>query len=199
MIALDVETTGWYPVSRYSLLSIGALDYDNHKNSFYGECRAWLGAAIDKKALDINGFTEAEITRIDRKSLQELMKEFLAWTKNIEDVTLIGHNPFLELHYLNISLERSKIPGIFGRRMVDLHTIAYTSFRLSNLKIPLENKSSGLSLDEILKYTGLPAEPIPHRALVGAKMEAEAFSRLVYKKNLLKEFKKYKLPDFLKE
>jgi len=54
-----------------------------------------------------------------------------------------------------------------------------------------------LSLDEIAKYAGLKEEPRPHNALTGAKFEAEAFSRIVYGKPLLPEFKNYEVPKYL--
>ncbi|GIU68698.1 MAG: hypothetical protein KatS3mg001_548 [Candidatus Pacearchaeota archaeon] len=57
--------------------------------------------------------------------------------------------------------------------------------------------SLGFSLDEILKYVGLSSEPKPHNALMGAKLSSEAFSRIIYGKNLLKEFEEYSLPFYL--
>lgn len=45
--------------------------------------------------------------------------------------------------------------------------------------------------------SGLPNEPIPHNALTGAKMEAEAFSRFIYGKSFFKEFENYPVPHYL--
>jgi len=52
-----------------------------------------------------------------------------------------------------------------------------------------------MNLDKILNYVGLPDEPRPHNGLCGAKLEAEAFSRLVNDKSLLEEYGKYSIPD----
>lgn len=57
--------------------------------------------------------------------------------------------------------------------------------------------TSALSLDKILEYAGLPPEPKPHRAINGAKREAEAFYRMRYGKPLFPEFKKFPLPEYL--
>jgi hypothetical protein len=43
----------------------------------------------------------------------------------------------------------------------------------------------------------LPPEPYPHNGLRGAKIEAEALSRLIYGKNLLEEYKEFKIPQYL--
>ena len=48
-------------------------------------------------------------------------------------------------------------------------------------------------------YVGLPPEPKPHHALTGAKVEAEALSRLLFGKILLKEFAHYEIPKYLKK
>lgn len=59
------------------------------------------------------------------------------------------------------------------------------------LTIPMKNGRAELSSDAIFTYVGLPTEPKPHHGLTGAKLEAEAFSRILYGKNLLSEFEKY--------
>jgi transposase InsO family protein len=61
------------------------------------------------------------------------------------------------------------------------------------IEIPRKNDRSDLSLGTILHYLGLPEEPKPHHALNGAKYEAEAFSRILYGKNLLSEFAQYSI------
>lgn len=68
-----------------------------------------------------------------------------------------------------------------------------------HLEIPRKNKKTNIKLDYILTLVGLPEEPKPHNALTGAKVEAEAFSRLLFGKNLLKEFTQYTLPENLKQ
>ncbi len=39
---------------------------------------------------------------------------------------------------------------------------------------------------------------LPHNALTDAKLTAECFSRIVYGKNLLEEFKKFPIPEYLR-
>ena len=46
MIVVDVETTG-VDARKNSIVSIGAVDFENQKNQFYGECKIWEGAEID--------------------------------------------------------------------------------------------------------------------------------------------------------
>ncbi len=196
MIIVDVETTGLNP-KRHSIVSIGAIDFSNPENQFYQECRIWDGAEISKEALEINGFSEKEIKNLNKRSLEEIIKDFLKWVSKINERTLAGENPAFDLNFLKASCERYNITWSLGYRTIDLHSLCYIHYLRRGLIPPEKDKKSNLNLDTILKYVGLPAEPKPHNALTGAKMEAEAFSRLVYGKNLLNEFNNYPIPHFL--
>jgi hypothetical protein len=59
---------------------------------------------------------------------------------------------------------------------------------------PVLNNRTDLNSDKIMNYVGIPAEPHPHNALNGAKVAGEAISRLLYDRNLLPEFKQFKIP-----
>ena len=90
MIVFDMEMSG-LDSSENGILSLGAVDFDNQDNIFYGECKLREGALVNKQALEINGFTLEQIKN-NPKSEKELLKEFLKWVPNIEDKTLSGHN-----------------------------------------------------------------------------------------------------------
>jgi hypothetical protein len=62
------------------------------------------------------------------------------------------------------------------------------------LNIPIAHHRSALDLDAILRYCGIPDEPMPHNALTGASSHAEVISRLLYDKKLLPDFMKYEIP-----
>ena len=78
-----------------------------------------------------------------------------------------------------------------------MHSEAYGSYQRRGLIPPLKDNHSDLNSDSIFAYTGLPREPNPHNGLTGAKMEAEAFSRLNLGKNLFPEYSQFKIPDYL--
>jgi len=209
MIVMDIEATG-LDTKKCSIVSLGALDFDNPENQFYMECRMFKGAVIEegdgvlKPALEINGFTEEQVRNTNKYSLEELVKSFLEWTKTCKDVTIAGQNPAtLDLPILNESFERYgyNLHSVgFGFRTMDLHSVALTYHLMKGMEYPKKDgKRSALDLDGILKFVGLPPEPKPHNALNGAKLEAEAFSRILYGKGLLKEYEKYSLPEHLKK
>ena len=67
MIILDIEASGTN-YEKHSIVSIGAFDFDNPSNRFYEECRVWDGANIDEDALEVKGFTEAELRDPNKKT-----------------------------------------------------------------------------------------------------------------------------------
>jgi DNA polymerase-3 subunit epsilon len=198
MIVVDVETSGLDP-NKHSILSIGAVDFQRPERSFYGECRAWDGALIQEEALEINGFTVEQATDKNKKTLQELMREFKSWVDESKEITLAGQNPSFDRDFLNNSFWRTDIDFKFAARNVDLHSVAYYDHITRGIDIPQKNNHSDLSLDNIAKYAGLTEEPKPHNALNGAKFEAEALSRIIHGKSILPEFNKFEIPKFLKQ
>jgi len=166
----------------------------------------WEGAEIMqgdgkelKNALDVNGFTEEEVRDKRKDSPKSLLEKFAHWIQSCEEQTFVGQNVSFDIDMLNAAAKRENIPWSIGRRSIDLHSVMYTHYLQRGITPPTKNKKSDINLDKTLVYIGLPEEPRPHNALTGAKVEAEAFSRLLFGKNLLKSFAHYSVPDFLKK
>jgi DNA polymerase III epsilon subunit-like protein len=193
MIVVDVEASGVDPFKN-SVLSVGAIDLSHPTEQFYGECRLWDGAHIDPAALECNGFTRQEITGGTKQSEAELVKAFLLWISNREDHTTAGQNPSFDRDFLKAAAERAKINWPLAYRTVDLHSVCIAHMISRGITPEIKNHRTNLDSDAISKYVGLPAEARPHNALNGAKIEAEALSRLIFNKNLLPEFADFPIP-----
>lgn len=193
MIIVDVESSGVEP-AKHSILSIGAIDFLNPKNQFYGECRIWDGAHIMDEALAVNGFTREQITDTKKQTEKDLVKSFLAWVEILSEHTIAGQNPSFDRDFIHKALERYHLNWPLAYRTIDLHTVCYFHMVKRGVSPPIANKRTDLNSDKIMKYVGIPAEPHPHNALNGAKVAAEALSRLLYDKSLMEEFKDYPIP-----
>jgi DNA polymerase III epsilon subunit-like protein len=193
MIVVDVESSGT-DYNKHSIVSIGALDFDNPSNQFYDECRIWNGAHIDKEALEVNGFSIKEITDENKKSETEITKAFIAWAEDIEEYTMAGQNVSFDRDFLQAAARRGHLDWPFAHRTIDTHTLAYMHMIKRGLTPPVKKHHSALDLDAVLNYVGMPDEPTPHNALTGAMSHAEAISRLLYDKQLLDEFRQYEIP-----
>lgn len=193
MIVVDMESSGVEP-HKNSLLSVGAFEFENPENKFYEECRVWDGAHIDDEALGINGFSREEATDLKKQSDKELLMKFLSWTESCNERTIAGQNPSTDRDFLKYTAERYHVNWPFAHRTIDLHSICYFHMLRREVVPSTKNKHSALNLDGILEYVGVPKEPRPHNGLMGAKVEAEAFQRLINEISLFPEFKKYPIP-----
>lgn len=193
MIVLDVETTGTDPL-KHSLVSIGAIDFNKPERQFYEECRIFESAHIMNEALVVNGMTHEQLTDQKKKTEGEIVKDFLVWLSLSEEKTIAGQNPFFDVSFIYAGAARNGMDAEIPHRIIDQHSICWYHMKKRGLNPPLKNGKTDLNSDGIMKYVGIPAEPKPHIALNGALWEAEAFSRLIYDKSLLSQFKNSPIP-----
>ena len=182
MIIVDIETTGLDP-KKNSLLSIGALEFENPDNKFYGECRVDEDAEVSNIALKINGFTRKQIVDKKKPASEELIKNFLEWIEPIKDKTVGGENIWFDTEFFEEYFARMHVKWPFRKKVVELHEAS-----------PLL-QGHPWSLDMVLYAVGIPPRSKAHNAMDDVELTAETISRLLYGKNLLKRFKKYPVPN----
>jgi len=212
---VDIETSG-LDMGKNGIWQIGALDLDNPSNQFCQECRIDNDELIMPEALVITGKTEEELRDKNKQSQTELILNFLDWASGIKNKMFVGQNVgfdylFIQHKFFKYGL-REKFHGVISPKNMDLHPLAQIRYKEVNGKFFLkENGSSDFSLSKICNFCGFDdcrrnldssgkfvKEGIPHDALFDAKISAECFSRLMYGKNLLEEFKDFKIPEYLK-
>jgi DNA polymerase III epsilon subunit-like protein len=196
MLVVDVEASG-VEAHKHSIVSLGALDLMNPTNRFYMECRVWDGAHISDEALEVNGFTKAQITDPSKPSEADLVHAFLKWSENLRNRTIAGQNPSFDRDFVKYACERAgHTAWPFAHRTIDTHTLAYMHMVNRGLVPPIDpvHHRSALNLDAVLNYCGIPEEPQPHNALTGALSHAEVIARLLYGRKLLPEFEQFEIP-----
>jgi hypothetical protein len=119
----------------------------------------------------------------------------------IADITIAGQNPSFDRAFISEWMYKTglSLQGI-GYRAVDLHTLAYTYYKLNGLPVPLKDNRSDINTDFI--YTdvlGMPPEPKPHVSITGARYEAEALTRFWYGRALYEDFVQYPVPELVKK
>jgi DNA polymerase-3 subunit epsilon len=190
MIVTDVETTGLKPRLGHSIVSIGAVHFENPKNTFYVECRPFDGAIINPEAMRVNGATW--LADPSKPSLKEALEDFIDWTHGIEgNRELAGSNINFDRCFLIDSAERYQIAWDPGHHPVDVSDWYLMSLNLRGIPVPTSFRT-----DTIFEYVGLGPEPKPHKAITGAKMEAEAFARLLGR-GLLEQYADRPIPGYL--
>ncbi len=193
MLVLDVETTGTNP-QVHSILSIGALDLKDPSNQFYGECRAWEGAKLEKEAAQINGIGEEAAIDPSKQTEAELVAAFITWAQTLDERTFAAQNVSFDHSFVEAAAHRAGLEFPFAKRTIDLHTLAWLHMTERGAVAPMEKHHSALNSKAVLAYCGLPEEPRPHNALSGAKWHAEVVSRIAYNQSIFPEFSNFPLP-----
>lgn len=196
MVVIDIETTGLNP-RRASIASIGAVDFLNPDNTFYIECRVDPDAHIDSGALAVNGFDILDITNPEKLGVGEALATFGTWLNGVQSRVFAGSNPSFDRGFLYYASLKYHIHLPTSHHSVDLQTNYYCKLLEISYRNATTFEKSSLKTDLVFEFVGLPAEPRPHHALTGAKMEAEAFARLIYGQNLLSEFSQFTVPEYL--
>lgn len=213
---VDVEATS-LDTQRGAIASIGMVTFvDGGLNRFYRIFRPFPRAKMDHSALKVNGFSRKDLdNRCDCKGGELNCKVaehahdprkvplyVSAFMKDNRCSTIAGQNPTFDANYINAYYDRYGTFNPVSWRTIDLHSIAYAKLAEKNIRIPTERiKDRGgkeylrndFSATHIYKMIGMPEEPRPHNGLTGAVFEFEALCRIIYKRPVLEEFKKYRI------
>lgn len=195
MIIIDIEATG-VVYDKHSILSIGAIEYENPTNRFYGECRIWEGSHVMEEASAIHGMSEVEMNDPNKSTEAELVQSFMEWSQHMADRTLVGQNVSFDRDFLKAACARAHIPWDLAHRTIDTHTLCFMHMVKHSLPPPIDeqHRRSALNLDAVLNYCGILSEPKPHNALTGAMCHGEVTSRLLHDRMLLPEFSDFSIP-----
>ena len=134
--------------------------------------------------MKVNGLN-LETLKAAGKPEKEAMEAFIAWTKQTNDWTPLGQNPGFDLGFIREACNRNGLKSPFPARAIDLHSVAVSVMAAKGgypIK-PSYHDPAGFhtdtELDDILAYVGLPRRKGSHNALDDAKLELEAWQRLV--------------------
>ena len=209
MIVIDIETSGSFNPQKNGIWQIGALELENPENIFLQEARIDDEDNVEEGALKVTGKTESELRDKNKQSQKDLLKKFFEWASKIKNKIFIAHNASFDYGFIVLRAKKYNLEVPFHHRTLDLHSIAFINYYLLNRKFAIKQNYSNMGLYNILGFCGIPDKRIrlkdnkvekkgtPHNALEDAKLTAECFSRMVFKRSLLPEFSQNKLPSYL--
>lgn len=213
MIVVDIETSGGYPDTA-GVWQIGAIDFYNPEDYFLEEARIDDKDVVEEAAVRVHGKDEEELRDKNKQSQKQLIENFLKWVKKKKIKNMISQCPhIIDFPLLRLKARKYGIEFPFHYRAFDLHSIAQMKHFQIKGEFLIKEDHSDLGLTNILKFCGmedkrkqfsgksfnseLVKDGTPHNALEDAKLTAECFSRLIYGKNLLPEYSKFKIPEYL--
>lgn len=210
MIVVDIETSGPFNPVKYGIWQIGAVEFNNPKNTFLEEARIDDEDAVAEEALKVIGKTEEQLRNSDKQSQKQLLENFFEWVSKIENKIIIAHNTPFDYGFLTAKALKYDLKNLIGRRTLDIHAIAFQKYFQINGSFPIQEGKSTMNLSKVQEFCGLEEKRIqvkegkvikegtPHNALEDAKLEAECLSRILYGKTLFEEFEQFPLPETLK-
>lgn len=203
MIVVDIECSG-ADLEKCGIWQIGAVELENPENTFLQEARVgeeygfhFDGEWAGKKLEETVGKSEEELRDKKKQSEKQLLEKFFNWCAKIAERTFICHNPQFDHAFLEQRSRKYKLVFPAGYKAFDLHSMGHFRFFQLNNKFVFKEGKSDFGLKSILRFVGIEDKRGFHNALEDAKLTAEAFSRIVYGKNLLKEYSNLPIPDYL--
>jgi DNA polymerase III epsilon subunit-like protein len=182
VVVIDLETTGLDP-RRCAILEIGAVLLESERPMIFDRSLRYdpQGRCWEERAEAVHGLSREEATEGWRMEEEDAMQQLLLFLANVAPerlrITMAGMNPHFDRAFLDAAMDRCGLRGMWDRlvshRMIDLHSLA----------VPMALKAGRplgkLHTDGIYEMLGMEPEPKPHRALTGARLEAEAMRRLM--------------------
>ncbi|MBI2454336.1 MAG: 3'-5' exonuclease [Parcubacteria group bacterium] len=166
----DVETTG-FDSGIHEIIEIGLVVADQKNLKVLDE---WTVKVKPKKiktaaekALKVAGYSK--LGWVNAVGLKEAMEVYSKKTKN---AIFLAQNSFFDWSFLSQAFKETGVEDYTDYHRVDLFSIGWSkSKELSKLK--------EFTLKSMCQYFGIPPEPLPHRALNGAKKALEVLRKLV--------------------
>lgn len=164
----DYETTGLDP-DVHEIIEIGLVVVDQTTLKTISELdlkvRPTRIETASPKALEINGYTEADWR--GACSLYEAMQQFAS---HVGDAMLLAHNMGFEWSFTRAAFKAVGVTDPMDYHRCDTFTTAVESLRHSGLE--------KFNLVKVAEFLGIEPEPMPHRAINGARQAADVYRRL---------------------
>lgn len=165
----DLETTGVDP--RYhEIIEIGLLVVEQHSlqivDTLDVKVRPQHIETASETALLLNGYNEAHW-----KNAWDLREAVSLYGKKTSDAIFCSHNVTFDWSFMHEAFRMTEIENRLDYHRLDLFTMAWASL----WKLDLQT----FNLNNIAAYLGVEEEPIPHRAINGARTAYEVFRRLL--------------------
>jgi len=201
MIVIDLEMSG-LDSRKCGIVEIGAIELENPSNTFNELARIDDDEIVlneptaTKTVFQVLGKTEEDLRDKKQQTQKELLEHFFEWVNKINEKIFVAQN-LLDLEYLISKSKKNGLPRVHYRYL-DLQTIAQTKYLELNKKLLLNNGWSAMGLSKIATFCGLKDERKEHTGIEDAKFEAEMLNRILFGKNLLNEYSKFEIPNYLK-
>lgn len=165
----DVETSGLDFV-KHEILEIGLVLVDQKT----GEITDTLNIKVrpehietaNPEALKVNGYSEA-----DWQDAVSIVEAIVLYGEKAKDAIFCSHNVTFDWSFIAEAFKKAGLKSPLDYHRLDLFTLIWAKAKDSNIE--------SFSLSKVARFLGLPEEPLPHRAINGARTAHEIFKTLI--------------------
>lgn len=202
IVSVDIETSG-VSKTKSGIWQIGAIDLNEISRHFFQECRIdeedeIVNGTFSKPVLKYTMRTEDDFRDPKKQSQKQLLEDFFDWLRKKPTRNLLAQNPLFDVGFLEVKAEKYNLEIPFHYRIFNLHDYAQLRYHNFRGKFLFKKGFSNMNTANILNFCGVRERRGAPNALEDAKLVGECFFRLVYGKNLFREFSQYEIPDYLK-
>jgi len=167
---IDLETTGSI-FEYHEIIEAGVIRTTANGETVLGECelrfRPTHPERLTAEAREVNGFDPSQWT-------PSHADELTAWTEFLglmSNTVSIAHNPAFDRSFLEHTLRRCGITSMPSRHWIGTESLAWPYV--------IKGLLSSTRLEDICAFLGIAKEPLPHRALNGARVARQVYCGLI--------------------
>lgn len=169
----DIETTG-LDAGIHEIIEIGVVVVDQRtlkiKREWSSRVKPHHLARASKRSLTISGYEYK-----DWLYAPELAEVMRGYAKQVKQAIFVGHNSFFDWSFLAEAFKQTGIEDPTDYHRLDLFTLAWSVLGRGRT-VPT---GTALTLQEVARKLGLEPEPLPHRALEGARLKYRVLKALL--------------------
>ncbi len=165
----DVETSG-LDATVHEILEIGLVVADQHTlkvlDRYAVKVRPTHIETGAKKALAVCGYTPR-----DWRNAVDLDVAMRVYSDKTRDAIFCAHNVYFDWSFITRAFQTTGTEDYMDYHRLDLFTMAWTKLR--------GEPATRFSLATLCQRLGIPPEPLPHRAINGARTAHRALKSLL--------------------
>ncbi len=165
----DIETTGLNPMV-HEIIEIGCVILNPQTGETINEFEVKIAPLrildAHPKALEVNGYREE-----DWRSASSLQEGLRQYADAIRSCVFCAQNATFDWSFLSNAFGKEQINLDIDYHRLDLMSLGYAKLR--------EKGVLKYSLNSMAEFFSLAGEPFPHRALTGARIAAQVYTRLM--------------------
>lgn len=169
LVLVDFETTG-PDEQKYEIIEIGAIRFDQNSFEILGtfdkKVKPLYPGLITDQAQKINGYNRQDWE--DAQYLHDVLPKFINFAKG---GVFLAYNVHFDRKFYNWFVRRLNL-----KDKMDYHSVCIMSGAMMMLRqLGLKN----FQMKDVANFLGIPEEPMPHRAINGAKTDYEIYKKLM--------------------